>query len=360
MQDSSNPLSSSEETKPLDVTEQEQTEKEDRWSFIWESLVRWGLGETTIRVFTALFSIVLVLLVVWVMGRFFLEGQQVPSNEAVGGTPMPAMVMRADLPPMEIPKADLVFQNGIARKSMIRTSAIVKQRGEIQTYEVQKGDTIFGIAKKFGLQPETILWSNVNILGDNVDKLSPGQKLNILPVDGVYYDWHAGDGLNGVAEYFKVTPDDIINWPGNQLKIETLGDLSHPNIQPGTWLVVPGGKRDLITWSAPYITRTDPAVAKIFGAGFCGSITDGPVGTGSFIWPTIDKFLSGYDYTPPIHYGIDVAGQQGNAIYAVDSGVVVYAGWNDWGYGNVIVIDRSIISWADRAPTSTKTIPLGP
>ncbi len=30
----------------------------------------------------------------------------------------------------------------------------------------------------------------------------------------------------------------------------------------------------------------------------------------------------------------------GNPIYAADSGVVVYAGWNDWGYGNVIVIDH--------------------
>ena len=27
-------------------------------------------------------------------------------------------------------------------------------------------------------------------------------------------------------------------------------------------------------------------------------------------------------------------------IYAADNGVIVYAGWNDWGYGNVVVIDH--------------------
>jgi murein DD-endopeptidase MepM/ murein hydrolase activator NlpD len=68
---------------------------------------------------------------------------------------------------------------------------------------------------------------------------------------------------------------------------------------------------------------------------------DGPVGTGTFIWPTTEKYLSGYDYSPETnHWGIDVAGRLGNSIFATDNGVVVYAGWNDWGYGNVVVIDH--------------------
>jgi murein DD-endopeptidase MepM/ murein hydrolase activator NlpD len=68
---------------------------------------------------------------------------------------------------------------------------------------------------------------------------------------------------------------------------------------------------------------------------------DGAVGTGAFIWPTVNHILSGYDYSPSTnHFGIDIAGALGNAVYAADNGVVVYAGWNDWGYGNVIVIDH--------------------
>ena len=38
--------------------------------------------------------------------------------------------------------------------------------------------------------------------------------------------------------------------------------------------------------------------------------------------------------------GIDIDGEEGDAVYAADSGVVVYAGWNDWGYGNMVVVNH--------------------
>jgi LysM repeat protein len=59
-----------------------------------------------------------------------------------------------------------------------------RPRQELSTYTVQEGDTIFGISEKFGLDPETILWGNYNILQDNPHALQPGQELNILPVNG--------------------------------------------------------------------------------------------------------------------------------------------------------------------------------
>ena len=51
--------------------------------------------------------------------------------------------------------------------------------------------------------------------------------------------------------------------------------------------------------------------------------------------------ISGYHFQPEInHYGIDIAGNDGNPIFATDSGVVVFAGPSQWGYGNEIVIDH--------------------
>jgi murein DD-endopeptidase MepM/ murein hydrolase activator NlpD len=223
----------------------------------------------------------------------------------------------------------------------LHTTLPNRARFEITQYEVQKGDSIFGIAEKFGLKPQTLLWGNFDTLADDPHRLQPGQMLNILPVNGVLYEWHAGDGLNGVANFFGVTPEVILDWPGNNLARETVGDLSAPNIAVGTKLLIPGGERPFISWSAPLISRKDPAKAKIFGAGFCGTVVDGYVGAGTFVWPSSETYLSGYDYTPGTnHWGIDIAGAMGNPIYATDSGVVVYAGWNDWGYGNVIVIDH--------------------
>ena len=41
-----------------------------------------------------------------------------------------------------------------------------------------------------------------------------------------------------------------------------------------------------------------------------------------------------------MHNGLDYDGVTGDPIYATDSGVVIYAGWSDRGYGNTIVIDH--------------------
>ncbi len=214
----------------------------------------------------------------------------------------------------------------------------VADRYEVETYIVQPGDTIFGIGEKFGLKPETILWSNRYTLGDTPDGLRVGIELNILPVDGVYHQWSEGEGLNGVASFYEVEPETIINYPGNNLDPAQVGDFSNPNIEPGTMLVVPGGHRPTIAWVVP---RDNPASGNSYlGPGACSGIIYGDVGTGTFTWPTTATWLSGYDYNPPVHNGLDFDGDFGSPIYAADSGVIVYSGWSDRGYGNLIVIDH--------------------
>jgi len=319
--------------------------KESRIQLIGERLSHAGLGETVYRLGTAFLTIALILLAVVGMRLFYLRFQKVDvsqANDAVlaaeAPTPTPTAIP-AIMPAFAAAKP--AYQYGISRLVLIHTTIPSRPRTEITTYTIQKGDTIFGIAEMFGLKPETILWGNYYTLMDDPHNINPGVVLNIMPMDGTYHRWSEGEGLNGVAHGYDVTPDVIVNWPGNHLDPATLGDYSHPNIEPGTMLFVPGGKRDYVTWSAPRISRDNPGVAKILGPGSCGTIVDGAVGTGTFIWPTVNHFLSGYDYSPSTnHFGIDIAGALGNAVYAADNGVVVYAGWNDWGYGNVIVIDH--------------------
>lgn len=113
-----------------------------------------------------------------------------------------------------------------------------------------------------------LLWGNFEVLQDNPHSLRPGQELRILPADGTYYEWQSGDGLNGVASFFGVAAQDIIDWPGNNLPQDL--DPSSPGIAAGTGLVVPGGAREFASWRAPRITRANPAVASIAGPGACG------------------------------------------------------------------------------------------
>lgn len=73
-------------------------------------------------------------------------------------------------------------------------------------------------------------------------------------------------------------------------------------------------------------------------------------GTGVYSWPvpsthyTTDEYgwrddpFGGYNNN--FHGGLDIAGYYGADIKSVDGGTVIYAGWNNGGYGNLVMIDH--------------------
>ena len=329
------------EEKPRPTEEQPTRAKPPRRNLLADglnALLHLGLGESLVRVGTTVLSLVLIGAALWLLQIFNkqmpLELQTRPAF-AAGPTPT-AFVDPSLLPP---PVAVSVL--GVPRLAEPHTDIPTRPRQDIIKYTVVQGDTLFGIAEKFNLKPETILWGNYSVLADDPHLLSAGQELNILPVDGVYYQWLGGVAFDKWAQFFGVTAKDIIEYPGNHLDLNTIGDYTNPNIPSGTWLIIPGGKRELTSWSAPLgLTRDNPAIASEMGPGACGPISGGAVGYGTFVCPANKHYLSGYDYNPPIHYGIDIAGNLGEGVYAADAGVVVYAGWNNYGYGNMIMIDH--------------------
>jgi len=264
-----------------------------------------------------------------------LESDAIPATEA-GSVSATDAITSAYLPKLEF--VHTKYEQGIPRYALLNTIIPNRPRVGITTYKVKPGDNLFVIADKYGIKPETVLWGNYDVLKDNPQLLKPDQELVILPTDGVYYEWKTGDTLVGVASTFKVEPDAILNWPGNRLDLVDVaqGNLDIPD---GTWLIVPGGRRELKDWGPPAITRSNPAAAAYYGSGYCGKVYEGAIGTGTFVWPTVANFLSGYDYSS-IHPGIDIAGSVGNAVFATDSGVVVFAGWSEYGYGYMIVLDH--------------------
>jgi murein DD-endopeptidase MepM/ murein hydrolase activator NlpD len=309
---------------------------------IWQSISSAGLTETVLRLGTHALLLAMILVVAWGMRELYVRAQVInpPESDALaaaGPTATPT-----ELPP-KLPffESEIAFSTGIPRLAHLHTDVPSRPRMDVFQYTVKEGDTLFGLSDKFGISPETILWGNQPVLGDNPHNLHPGQELNILPVDGAYHKWSSGDGLNGVAKFFNVEPEKIVNFSGNNLSPSELGDWSNPNIEPGTWLVIPEGKREFVSWSAPVIPLDDPSVAKVLGPGACETVSVGAVGSGTFIWPANNHWLSGFDFSPRAnHHGIDVDGEEGDPVYAVDNGVVVYAGWNNWGYGNVVVINH--------------------
>jgi murein DD-endopeptidase MepM/ murein hydrolase activator NlpD len=308
-----------------------------------------------VRLAVNLLAVVLVLVALFLGWQRFLVGGSLASGNSPAAAqtsinqpandPESAKVEEAALPqglaPLTPPVTgtqESILQDGILRQISLLTIIPTRPRVDVITYTVKSGDTLFDIADNYGLKPESILWSNYDVLKDDPHLLKPNQNLYIPPENGAYYQWQPGDTLDSVAVYYKVDKSAILNYPGNHFDL-TQSVSNNMGLKPGDWIMIPGGSRPIKDWGPPAISRSNPAVARYYGPGACGAVLTGAIGSGTFVWPTTEHYISGYSYSA-IHPAIDIAGALGNPVFASDSGVVVYAGWSNFGYGNLIVIDH--------------------
>ena len=318
-------------------------------SGLWDRIKQFGsdllVGENSRRILT-IAGVILLAVVVVVGIRIFYPGPN--SSEGFlpllgGGTEEQPVEQTGFDSSLEMPsfiQDHTGLNKGIHRAAVIHTTIPTRSRVDVITYVVEQGDSLFAIAETFGLKPETVLWGNFETLADNPHTLQPGQELHILPINGTYHQWREGENLSKVADYYGVEPLEIVQYPGNRIDIYDF-DLDNPSFKAGQMLIVPGGERELVDYGPPAITRDNPAIAATYGPGHCGTIYTGSVGVGVFLWPTTERWISGYDFTPGAnHAAIDIAGNTGNPVWASDNGVVVYAGWSNYGYGNLVVIDH--------------------
>ena len=94
----------------------------------------------------------------------------------------------------------------LVRQADIHTNIPTRPRTDIITYTVQSGDSISGIAAKFNLTLETIVFSNP-ILDDDVHSLRPNQILRIPPINGLLRFVQKDDTLEKIAKAYKVDVD---------------------------------------------------------------------------------------------------------------------------------------------------------
>ncbi len=242
-------------------------------------------------------------------------------------------ISRQELPQLEIPAA-VVTESGteeivatepasnVAEENFALVRAAVpltlipeRARLDIITHTVQSGDTLYGIATKYKLSAETIMFANG--LENNPDLLRMGQQLTILPVNGILHTVAKGDTLDKVAKKYKVTAGAIINFAWNRL------DANNPQVAVGQKLIVPGGVKEIPIRQVQVYSGAAPAGVRR--------------GTGRFVWPTAGYVTQGYQR---FHQAVDIARAIGTPVKAADNGFVVVAGWSNDGYGNYIVVDH--------------------
>ena len=199
-------------------------------------------------------------------------------------------------------------------------SAQPRGREGIQTYTVQAGDTVLGIADKFGLRPETLQWANPD-LEANPDMLSIGDQLTILPQDGLVHKVQPGDTLAALASKYSVDVAEIV---GNELN--RLPNANTPLVVDQQ-LVIAGGTKPYANRAVVGITTSPVAVPD-----------SAEVGSGNFGWPASGSVSQRYWGGHP---AIDITGRVGAPVTAADGGFVTVAGggWNA-GYGNHVIIDH--------------------
>ncbi len=101
---------------------------------------------------------------------------------------------------------------------------------QVVPYTVRSGDTVHGLAERFGVSAETIVWAND--LAD-ADLLSIGDTLEIPPVSGVLHRVRPGD-----------TAAELVSFYGGALReVFEVNRLEPPFIiVVGQPLLIPGGK----------------------------------------------------------------------------------------------------------------------
>jgi len=133
---------------------------------------------------------------------------------------------------------------------------------------------------------------------------------------------------------------------------ETTQSLVTDTAPPPTETDTPTPTRTAVPVILETWTPSLPGAPGWYGVGACALAEQtAPIGGNPLAWPADSHYLSGYAYSG-WHPAIDVAATYGAPIYATDSGVVVYSGWNDTGYGTFLIIDHGDGLWSAYAHLS--------
>jgi murein DD-endopeptidase MepM/ murein hydrolase activator NlpD len=179
---------------------------------------------------------------------------------------------------------------------------------EMASYTVRSGDSLASIARRFGLNVDSIISANGITSSSSVRS---GTQLRIPNIDGLLHKVRPGDSLAAVAKRYKADTTKIVD----------ANDLGSSRLVVGQSLFIPGA-------------RLPPAaITQALGQ--------------RVAWPARGPLSSYFGYRPDpftgvrrFHAGIDIVVDAGTQVRAAMAGKVADVGYNG-NYGNYIIINHA-------------------
>ncbi len=253
-------------------------------------------------------------------------------------------------------------------------------RTEIIEYTVKNGEKLFCLSEKFDISMTTLLYANFDrVVGEGA--LNDGLTLLIPYDDGALYTISEDDIVS------ETTLQDLMSWYGIQFFDQITDWQDNPVSEPleeGQQLFFHGADLLAGTYQPTIVANPptpippvagnpppgnppdetapprsdfpnypqpvgDPPPGAVFPLGTPWvSVTDLDTGycpvvsgfgwSGGLSWPVGGRTINDNRGFRLGHSGIDINSPIGDPAFAAQSGIVVWAGWSTWGFGNLVVI----------------------
>lgn len=181
-------------------------------------------------------------------------------------------------------------------------------------YRVKKGDSLHAIAFKFGKDwKDLALWNGIR----PPYTIYPDQQLRLS----------AGTGQQASTAVPKSSSTGNSSSPSG-----TVVKAAPPKGANSVTYDAPPEGANSVTYDAPPSTASapPPAPAKPVSAD-----------PGKWLWPAEGRIISTFKPNDPARKGIDIGGNEGQAVIASAAGEVVYSGSGLLGYGELVIIKHS-------------------
>lgn len=182
---------------------------------------------------------------------------------------------------------------------------------QIDSYTVGLGDDVISVAEQYGVNPDTIRWANIDLIGPFSTYLEPGWEISIPEIDGILHTVKEGETLSSIVQLTQ----------GNLFEVREINNLTPPEYE------ITVGQKIFIPSGTTYVWEGDLNENMLRGA---------------FQDPLSHPSCKGYLYYGGFtksHDGVDLAKSFGCPIRSIAAGVVEFVGI--WGIGgHSVIIDH--------------------